>query len=149
MRNMKTAVGLVILMVAMGNMASGQQLEDAILLGQNECMTEQLLRKLASCEKCTKEQAAYLLGEARCEKAVIPLMSMLRSEDESARIIAALALCRIADARGTYAVKRSARFDESAKVRRLCAWFYEQYVEPGSFAFVAAEPPIPTLVGSR
>jgi hypothetical protein len=127
----------------------GQENERAVTVGRGDCLTEDLLQKLASCDRCTKEQSAYLLGEARCPKAVIPLMSMLRNGLESERIVAALALCRIGDARGSFAVKRAAEFDESAKVRRLCAWYYDQYVQPGSFAFFAAEPPLPMLIGSR
>jgi HEAT repeat protein len=91
-----------------------------------------------------QESAAYMLGELNSDRAVIPLMRMLRSERESARIVAALALCRIGDARGVYAVKRASAFDESAQVRQRCAWFYEQYVAPGSFAFA---PEAPTATG--
>jgi hypothetical protein len=57
-------------------------------------------------------------------------------QSESCRIVAALSLCMLGDARGTYAVKRAATFDASQKVRTLCAWFYNQYVREGSFAFV-------------
>jgi hypothetical protein len=60
-------------------------------------------------------------------------------EEESARIVAALALCRIGDSRGLFAVKRAATFDPSERVRTSCAWFYEEYVQPGSFRFVSVE----------
>jgi DNA-binding transcriptional LysR family regulator len=144
-----TAAAQEITVTAPENTVTAQDREEAVLLGQGALVTEELLRKLAACDRCTKEQAAYLLGESKCTKAVIPLMSMLRNGEESGRVVAALALCRIGDARGTFAVKRAATFDESAKVRRLCAWYYDQYVEMGSFAFFAAEPPSPMLIGSR
>ncbi|MCK5572707.1 MAG: HEAT repeat domain-containing protein [Bacteroidetes bacterium] len=86
-----------------------------------------------------RESAAYMLGELKSAKAVIPLMKILRSEEhESSRIVAALALCRIGDARGVYAVKQATKFDDSQFVQQKCAWFYDQYVQPGSFDFMAA-----------
>jgi hypothetical protein len=63
-----------------------------------------------------------------------------RDGDESSRIVAALALCRRGDARGTYAVKRAATFDRSEKVRTVAAWFYTTYVKEGSFEFEPAQP---------
>jgi hypothetical protein len=62
---------------------------------------------------------------------------MLRSSRrDSERIVAALALCRIGDGRGTFAVRQAAKFDDSNQVRNACAFFYNQYVEAGSFAFI-------------
>ena len=76
-----------------------------------------------------------MLGEMGSTKAVVPLMRMLRDSDtESERIVAALALCRIGDGRGVYAVQRAVQFDESKNVQALCAWFHEQYAEGGAFA---------------
>ena len=85
------------------------------------------------------ESAAYMLGELKSDKAVIPLMNILHSGDsESSRVVAALALCRIGDARGVYAVKQAAKFDGNEFVQQKCAWFYDQYVQPGSFDFIAS-----------
>jgi hypothetical protein len=95
-----------------------------------------LISALASDNAGLRESAAYMLGEMGSTKAVVPLMRMLRESDtESARIVAALALCRIGDGRGTFAVERAAQFDGSANVKALCAWFYEQYTDGGAFAF--------------
>jgi HEAT repeat protein len=110
---------------------------------------QNLLIGLASDNVGLQESAAYLLGEMNSDHAVIPLMRMLRSERESARVVAALALCRIGDARGVYAVRRASTFDESAQVRQRCAWFYEQYVAPGSFAFMAETPAHPEQMAVR
>ena len=100
-------------------------------------MTEAKLLDDVRCDDCQKrDNAMFDLGELRSEKAVIPLMAVLHSEaDETSRIVAALALCRIGDPRGTYAVKRAAKFDDSEKVRTLSAWFYTTYVDEGSFEF--------------
>jgi HEAT repeat protein len=89
-----------------------------------------------------RESSAYMLGELKSGKAVIPLMHMLRQDEhESSRVVAALALCQIGDARGAFAVKRAAKFDESSRVQARCAWFYDQYVSPGTFNFVAIGMP--------
>jgi hypothetical protein len=87
-----------------------------------------------------RESAAYYLGEYRCPNAVLPLMAMLKnSEREATRIVAALALCRIGDARGAYAVKQAVKFDSSEKVRVLAAFYYNEYYRSGTFAFVPKE----------
>lgn len=104
--------------------------------------TEAKLLEDVQCDNCqTRENAIFDLGELRSEKAVIPLMDVLhRDPDESSRIVAALALCRIGDERGTFAVKRAATFDGSGKVRTLAAWFYSTYVKEGSFLFEPSQP---------
>jgi len=56
------------------------------------------------------------------------LMKMLRNaEQEELRISAALALFKIGDARGIYAVKRAIIFDESERVSNMCEKFYNAY----------------------
>ncbi|HMK37789.1 MAG TPA: HEAT repeat domain-containing protein [Bacteroidota bacterium] len=103
-------------------------------------VTEAKLLDDVRCDNCqTKESAIFDLGELQSEKAVIPLMDVLHSDpEESSRVVAALALCLIGDARGTYAVKRAATFDRSEKVRTRAAWFYNTYVREGSFQFEPA-----------
>ncbi len=109
-----------------------------------------LMSGLSSDNKGLKESAAFMLGEEKSIRAVVPLMQMLRSDpDESSRIVAALSLCRIGEPRGAYAVKQAAKFDASERVRTLCAWFYNQYVQPGSFEFVTVKPAAPVEYGSR
>jgi hypothetical protein len=93
-----------------------------------------------------RESAAYYLGEYRCPNAVLPLMAMLKnSEREATRIVAALALCRIGEARGVYAVKQAVKFDTSEKVRMLAAFYYNEYYKPGTFAFIPKETASPVL----
>jgi HEAT repeat protein len=75
-----------------------------------------------------RTSSAMMLGDIKCSQAVFPLMHMLRNEtDERARIVAALSLYKIGDPVGIYAVKQSAQFDESARVRKLCTLFYNEY----------------------
>lgn len=141
----KVLVPIVALMLA-STAVAGEAAEAPIVSAQAE---QNLLIGLASDNLGLQESAAYLLGEMNSDRAVIPLMQMLRSDRESARIVAALALCRIGDARGVYAVKRASTFDESAQVRQRCAWFYEQYVAPGSFAFRTEAPVHPDQIAVR
>jgi len=65
-----------------------------------------------------RTSAAYMLGELKCEKGVIPLMRMLKSENrEDARIVAALALFKIGNAKGIFAIKQAIKFDQSERVK--------------------------------
>jgi hypothetical protein len=73
--------------------------------------------------------SAYYLGELNSGEAVIPLMKILRnSEQEELRISAALALLKIGDERGIYAIKRAIVFDESKRVNDMCEKFYNAYL---------------------
>jgi HEAT repeat protein len=75
-----------------------------------------------------RTSSAMMLGDIQSGKAVFPLMSMLKHEtDERARIVAALSLYKIGDPVGIYALRQAARFDESARVRKLCALFYQEF----------------------
>jgi hypothetical protein len=77
-----------------------------------------------------RTSAAMLAGDIRSIKAVSALVDMLKREtDERARIVAALSLYKIGDPIGIYAVKQAARFDRSARVRKLCALFYLEYMK--------------------
>jgi hypothetical protein len=137
---MKTilAVGVAILSASLGYAGPGDVSRPAPDLE----LTEAKLLDDVHCDNCqTKESAIFDLGELRSEKAVIPLMDVLHSDGvESSRVVAALALCRIGDARGTFAVKRAATFDRSEKVRTVAAWFYNTYVKEGSFQFKPVQP---------
>jgi hypothetical protein len=99
-----------------------------------------LLMGLASDNEGLRESAAYMLGELKSDKAVIPLMGILRCEScSTGRVVAALALCRIGDPRGVYAVKQAVQFDDEAVVQQRCAYFYNAYVQPGTFNFTSAQ----------
>lgn len=94
------------------------------------CTVASLIMGINSDNFGLRTSAAYMLGELKCEKGVIPLMRMLKSEDrEDARIVAALALLKMGNAKGIFAIKQAIRFDDSERVRRLCTNFYRSYVE--------------------
>lgn len=72
-----------------------------------------------------KVSSAYQLGEIKSEKAVLPLLKMLRDgQNEEERIAAALSLTKIGTDKALYFVKSAARFDQSKRVRELCNKFY-------------------------
>jgi hypothetical protein len=74
--------------------------------------------------------SVYYLGEWKSDEAIIPLLKILKSdENEDARILAALSLYKIGDGRGIFAIKQAITFDESAVVRRTCSLFYNAYLK--------------------
>ena len=75
-----------------------------------------------------KVSSAYYLGEKRSKDSVIPLMKILKGdENPEARIIAALSLFKIGDEQGMFAVKRAIKFDDSPRVAKICNIFYTMY----------------------
>lgn len=80
--------------------------------------------------------STLFLGEMKSDEAVIPLMRVLKNcDDEACRIAAALALTKIGDPRGIYAVKKAATYDESPRVRELTWKFYMSTVKTGAVRF--------------
>lgn len=106
-----------------------KQIEDNLLVGINT--DNQGLQ--VSC--------AYFLGEMKSERAVIPLLKMLKSgQTEEERIIAALSLSKIRSERGLFAVKQRIKFDDSKRVQRLCELFYNNYLVKELKGDVIVEP---------
>ncbi len=95
-----------------------------------EAAENNLLVGIASDNYGLRVSAASILGDVGSARSVVPLMRMLHDGDEGERIVAALALSRIGDGRGVFAVKQAAQFDPSQKVQRLAAWYYNEYAIP-------------------
>lgn len=94
-----------------------KQIEDNLLVG----ISSDNLGLQVSC--------AYFLGEMQSDRAVIPLMRMLKSGNtEEQRIIAALSLAKIKSERGLFAIKQRIKFDDSERVQRICEIFYTNYI---------------------
>jgi len=92
---------------------------------------DMLLQEMETDNIEIRVSSALTLGELRSEKAVIPLMRILKNDDdERARISAAISLWKIGDGRGLYAIKRAVQFDESARVRRICKLLYMDSLKP-------------------
>jgi HEAT repeat protein len=117
----------IFLLVASFGIAAGPN--KAIDNKQMEKAVTNLLIGLKSDNAGLRSSSAYFLGEYNSREAVIPLMKILKSNaEEELRIQAALALIKIGDARGIYAVKRAGKFDESKRVREICSKFYNAYI---------------------
>ncbi len=92
-------------------------------------ITKNLLIGLESKNNGLISSSAFYLGEYNSTQAVIPLMKILKnSAAEELRISAALALLKIGDARGIYAIKQAIKFDESERVSNICSKFYNAYL---------------------
>lgn len=88
-----------------------------------------LLEGLSSDNLGLKTSCAYMLGELKSQDAVIPLMRILREdENEQARISSALALYKIGTPLSIYAVKQAIKYDESQRVSNLATNFYNEYL---------------------
>ena len=73
--------------------------------------------------------SAYFLGEMKSDRAMIPLLRLVRNgETEEARIIAALSLYKIESKIGMYRLKYLAETDESELARRVFSRIYQKYV---------------------
>lgn len=115
-----------------------------VLAGEHETTTfdravavKNLLNNLNSENKGVRESSASMLGDLKAEEGAMPLIAMLQNDpNESSRIVAALSLSKIGEARGTSAVRQAVRSDESRLVRLLCAWFTNQYTKPEPFEII-------------
>jgi HEAT repeat protein len=136
MKRIGMSLGVLILLAAIATLAAGEEKYAGLTKEKYDAAVVNLMIGLKSDNLGLRESAAFMLGELKAREAVLPLMAMLRGEEcEGCRIVAALALCRIGDERGVFAVKRAVKFDESEQVAQKCAWFYEQYVQPGTYGF--------------
>ena len=84
---------------------------------------------------------AYFLGEMKSERAINPLLKMLKSgKTEAERIIAALSLSKIKSEQSLFAVKQRIKFDDSERVQRICEIFYNNYLVDKIKTKVIVEP---------
>ena len=127
---MKSTV-LFLLFVFAVFISSGMAVEPAkqVKSFNKDLTTNNLLIGLESNNNGLISSSAFYLGEYNSTRAVIPLMKILKnSEKEELRISAALALLKIGDARGIYAIKRAIKFDKSERVNNMCTKFYNAYL---------------------
>jgi len=73
--------------------------------------------------------SAYFLGEMKSNKAMIPLLKLVKNgKTEESRIIAALSLYKIESKIGMYRLKELAQTDESEMVRKVFDRLYRLHV---------------------
>ncbi len=89
---------------------------------------ENYLSALNSGNEEIRINSAYILGELKSQKAVEPLMDMFRKEkDDGAKLVAALSLLKIGDARGVFLVKRSMELGEDIGTTIILQHLYKDY----------------------
>jgi hypothetical protein len=138
MKKSLTIFGVIVLAITMALPATAHDVRKELGDAKYDKAVQNLLVGISDdCDNVgLRRSAIYMLGQLEAKDAVIPLMKVLHScPDEKSRLAAAWALCQIEDGRGAYAVKQAVRFDESAKVKMHCAWYYNLYVSDGTFAF--------------
>jgi len=81
-----------------------------------------------------RTSCAYFLGEMKSDKAIIPLLKLLRNgETVVSRIIAALSLYKLGSRIGIHRIKGLAQTDKSEKVRRVLDRLYKTYIAKKPF----------------
>ncbi len=126
----KTKIALLIYMVfAVFTVSTfGNDLLTDTQLRNRDAVVKSLLMGINSENYGLRTSSAYMIGELKISEAVIPLLKMLKNaSSEEARIMAAVALFKIGDARGIYAVKQAIRFDDSPRVSKMCEKIYNCY----------------------
>ena len=94
-----------------------------------EACIKTLFEGIKSDNEGLRAGCAYMFGELCCDKAVISLLKILHNNPkEEMRILAALSLYKIGDARGIFAIKQAIKFDESDRVSKLCEGFYKSFL---------------------
>jgi len=94
----------------------------------NDNTVETLIMGLESDNAGLMSSSAYMIGELQLDQATIQLLRVLRNENnEDLRIAAALALYKIGSPIAIYGVKQAGKFDESERVSKHCASFYNEY----------------------
>lgn len=76
-----------------------------------------------------RKDCIYYAGKYQVSEVLFPLMEQLRNEREpEIRVLIALSLHKIGDARGLYLVKEFSTKDHNSRVRRMCAAIYNDYL---------------------
>ncbi len=137
---------VVLVLAALTAMAvAGEPVEKAKAFDKAR-VEQNLLVGLASENVGLQRSCALMLGQIKSDRAVLALMAKLRSSnDECVRIASAWALSRIGNPFGTYLVKTTVSFDESARIRAHCAWYYNTIVKAGTFMIFEAPEVVPTV----
>ncbi len=95
----------------------------------HKLIEKNLLMGLNSENRGLRISSAYYLGELGFSTSVIPLMKLFHNTDtEEERIMAAVSLYKLGDARGLWAIQRSIIFDDSERVRRTLTNFHMHYL---------------------
>jgi hypothetical protein len=90
---------------------------------------DNMLKGIKSENLGLQTSCAYFLGEMKSDRAMIPLLRLVRnSGSEETRIIAALSLYKIESKIGMYRLKYLAETDKSELAKRVFDIIYKKYV---------------------
>lgn len=118
---------IILITLSVYGFSADESKDQGVRLNQNSIVS--LLEGLNSDNLGLKTSCAYMLGELKVTEGIIPLMKVLRNdENEEARIASALALYKIGTPMSIHAVKQAASFDESKRVSKLSANFYNEHL---------------------
>ena len=124
MKTLKITILLTIFLISL----AGATAKPKSNVKVNDNTVETLIMGLESDNAGLKSSSAYMIGELQLDQATIQLLRVLRNEkNEDLRIAAALALYKIGSPVAIYAVKQASRFDDSERVSKHCASFYNEY----------------------
>ena len=91
-------------------------------------MENNYLAGLESDNQGIKVSSAFFLGEIESDRAVIPLLEMLRvEEDPGAKFVAAWSLLKIGDKRGVYRVKMEAERCDCESQTCIYEYLYKDF----------------------
>ncbi len=125
-----TVSSAVLFIVLCCTIAYGQDSIKVMSKLNDASIDENYIKGVESNNLGLKVSATYYLGERGSGRAVIPLMAELHdAQSPDVRIIAALSLFKIGDARGIYAIKEAMTQDSDERVRNMCGIFYQMYLE--------------------
>ena len=125
---MKTFITIILLLVFLiGTSTAITKPRTTVKITDNTIET--LINGLNTNNIGLQSSSAYMIGELQLSQGVIPLLKILHTEkNEELRIAAALALYKIGSPTAIYAVKQAIRFDDSQRVSKHCADFYNDYL---------------------
>ena len=127
MRKVFSVFLLFIVLCSTSIFASNPPERDQLVISQNTIQS--LINGIESDNTGLKTSSAYMLGELKITDAVIPLMKVMREDDnEEARIAAALSLYKLGTPLAMNAIRQAIRFDNSERVKKLCLRFYTDYL---------------------
>jgi hypothetical protein len=126
MKKLLPATAIIIFLLVISDAFAKPKITSEI----KQSTVESLMNGLKSENLGLQNSSVYMIGELKLAKALIPLLKILHSEkNEEIRISAALALYKIGSPIAIYAVKQAVRFDDSERVSKLCASFYNEFLK--------------------
>lgn len=134
MKNRSIVSAFVILVLLLSSISFGNSSPAKKATLNRDLIVINLLNGINSDNEGLKYSSAYFLGDLKSKESVIPLLKILHNDkNDEARIMAALSLSKIKDARGIFAVKQAIKFDKSDRVKKMCSIFYKDYLSKNKF----------------